>query len=364
MSTKLERAAFLLAQSIRTQFADSVKGQFASEWQKLSPHQQQVVLGLVEDAVNSGHAQAYPWLLSAYEADLAAQSSFISFPDAAVDWSAKMVSRSRQGFAAFTIVRNEPFFLNLWCSYYAAAFGEDNLFVLDNSTDDGSVEAAKRKYPSVNVVSVPNDRAADWGWCTNVVKCFQRIFLRGYKVVVFSDSDEYLVPETGNLRTYCEQFLASTRNYVRSQGWGIVHQPDAEPPLSDPRDVLKNRSHAWRAPLYDKTLISKVPLEWAKGSHTIYVGGKKVSNDLPDPELTLVHLRDVDANLILNQSLKRAQSVEPARRLASFHAAEDMEQVRTYLKTRCPPWSGGQPEYTDEHRDVPEVWKRLLRQVR
>jgi len=327
MSAKLERAAFAFAQSIRTKFADSVKGPNANAWATLAPAQQRIVLALVEDAVSNGHAQAYPWLKETYEADVVARDSAVVFPDAALEQAANMVNLGHTGkrdFAAFTIVRNEPFFLELWCSYYGTAFGYDNLYVLDNGTDDDSVLRAKANFPRINVVSVPSERVADWAWCTNVVKCFQRIYLRGHRVVVFADADEYLVPETGdNLRQYCDMFLASERDYVRAKGWGVVHQVDSEPVLENTCDVLRHRLKAWRAPQYDKTLISKVPLDWAKGSHTIYVNGRKMGDAPVDEELALVHLRDVD--------LARRQ-----------------------------PWHPTFTDHADQYRVVSNVWRKAL----
>jgi hypothetical protein len=364
MSSKLERAAFAFAQSIRTKFANSVNGPNAQAWATLAPAQQRIVLALVEDAVSNGYAQAYPWLLEAYEAELTARASAVVFPDAALEQATNMVNLGHAGkrdFAAFTIVRNEPFFLELWCSYYGAAFGHDNLYVLDNGTDDDSVVQAKAKFPLINVVSVPSERVADWAWCTNVVKCFQRIYLWGHRVVVFADVDEYLIPETGEtLRRYCEQFLASDRDYARAKGWGVVHQVDNEPILVDQHDVLRHRDVAWRAPQYDKTLISKVPLDWAKGSHTIYVNGTKLGDDPVEHDLAMVHLRDVDVNLFFEQCIRRAKLLGPDYQTTSFHGAATIELVRKYFRTRKPLWNAGDSAYTNEQRIVPETWKQAL----
>lgn len=364
MSLKLEKAAVAFAQSIRTQFANNVNHKFVNEWKQLSVHQQRIVLALVEDAVVNGHAQAYPWLLQAYEADLSTQDNVVSLPDALIDQAAKLVAIAETGklqMCAFTIVRNEPFFLHLWCSYYGREFGDNNLFILDNGTDDGSVEEIRRLFPNINIVSVPSEKIMNWVWCTNVVKCFQRILLHGYYMTVFSDSDEYLVPENGRgLKSYCEEFLASERDYVRAQGWGIVHDPDREPALVGLVNVLSSRHNAWRAKQYDKTLIAKVPLNWAKGSHTIYVNGQKLSNDPVSEDLSLLHLRDVDANVFFAHCMNYARLAGETYKSKSMHAASDIQQVKQYLRTRLAPWNTELREYTEERREISDLWRRSL----
>lgn len=368
MTAKLERAAYSFAQAIRGRFSDNVNVRFTEEWKTLNVQQQCLVLALVEDAVANGYRDAYPWLLSSYEADVASHSNVITFPDAIIDQAARFVELGRVGkrdFGAFTIVRDEPFFLLLWCSYYSRAFGEENLYVLDNSTSDGSVETAKRLFPRINIIDVPNDNAMNWAWCTNIVKCFQRIFLRGYNVVVFSDADEYLVPEDGHgLRTYCERFLASDDQYVRATGWGVVHQVETEPLVVTEDSILDFRTIAYRTSNYDKTLISKIPLEWAKGNHTIYIDGKKLSDDPIDLNLSLVHLRDFDSNIFFNHCQARAKIAGSAYQVASIHGASNLQQVKNYLRTLVPSWGVGTKEYSDETKNVSEVWKNAFRQPR
>ena len=48
--------------------------------------------------------------------------------------------------AAFTLARNEPIFLRVWCNYYGRFFPHEDIFILNNSSDDGSIEEIKKLF--------------------------------------------------------------------------------------------------------------------------------------------------------------------------------------------------------------------------
>lgn len=197
----------------------------------------------------------------------------------------------------------------------------------------------------------------DRRWFTNVARLFQRVLLGGHEAVVFSDADEYLIPTDGTLRAFSERFLVSPMQHARATGWGVVHQVDCEQP-AEPGDVLAGRGQAWRMPGYDKTLISKIPLAWSKGSHDVYRDGRKASDDPPDPGLELVHLRDVDVAVFAEQARNRLRANPDA---ASSHGSADPEAIVEYLRTRVAPWNPQAREYVGIARPVPDRWRWALR---
>lgn len=270
----------------------------------------------------------------------------------------------KRDFAVFTIVRNEPFYLPIWCDYYARNFGEESLFILDNSTSDSSVRDAQARWPGINVGQVPSEEAMLYGWTTEVAKTFQRVCLEKFQVVIFADADEYLIPSAryANLREFCDVFLASPRPYVRAQGWAPIQQLDVEPPLERHGLLLEQRNSMWRTKRYDKTLISKVPLNWAKGIHTIYDDrGTKLIDDPVDVDLALVHTRDVDAGVFHRRCVDRSK-MKSSKGL-NF-GSTDFETVKAYFQTLIPWWQTfepSDPEYIGTAQPVPLHWKTLLR---
>ncbi|HEY5235881.1 MAG TPA: glycosyltransferase family 2 protein, partial [Rhabdochlamydiaceae bacterium] len=336
----LEKASYEIVHHIKSQLRDNVNDVLKKiPIGNIDIPSLRLLISVFEPSVEKGYAAALPELKKAYEFLQTSDVVKINLPDAFIDASAQMCaigSTGKRNFAAFTITRNEPFFLELWCRYYSMAFGEENLYVLDNSSDDGSIEKAKKMFPNINVISVPSQQGANWGWCTNVVKTFQRIAFRGYKIVIFADTDEFLIPETGeNLRQYSERFLLSDKRYIRARGFGVIQQPD-EPALSSVHSILEHRSKAWHAVGYDKTLISKDPLDWAKGNHHIYdCAGVKLVDDPIDKELTLLHLRDVDADVFYAKCIAQAKMNLVN---STFHGATTLEEVKMYFKSRVAPW--------------------------
>jgi hypothetical protein len=123
----------------------------------------------------------------------------------------------------------------------------------------------------------------------------KRLLHAGYDVVLCPDIDEFLIPSDGrSLREFCETFEG---DYVRAQGYQVVHQRDSEPPV-DPSDPINGRSVAFRSEIYSKVLITKIPLIHSPGRHYAYLPGlaDKFEQRIKcvDPSLDLVHLKMID----------------------------------------------------------------------
>lgn len=240
--------------------------------------------------------------------------------------------------AVFTIVRNEKDFLRLWTNYYCGVFGEENVFVLDNSTDDGSVEEMRARRPGVTVRSVPYEMEHNLTWLRGTVEAFQRELLQEYEVVIFAEADEFLLTRDGTgLLSVVEDFRADpARIALQAEGWNCVHQFKREPPLvlTEGESVLKDRNSMWRLPRYDKTLVSKVSLCWVNGFH-------RVTNLVPDrhPELVLFHAWMIDVD-------------KYSERRGRF-AGQDVRSQ--FLKRNA----RGVPSTGDE-TPIPQAWKDLL----
>jgi hypothetical protein len=181
--------------------------------------------------------------------------------------------------AAFTIARNEPLFLPLWLTYYSRRV--DALFVLDHESDDGSTEGLPCR-----VVRVSNGgRCFDHAWLCATATTFQTWLLQSYEQVIYSDVDEFLCHPDG-----LGAFLAGHRgSSARARGYHLV-QDDQEAPYEPTRPIMEQRA-TWRPdPLYDKSLVSRVPLKWDLGFHRL-----EGLCHAPFAEgLTLVHLHQFD----------------------------------------------------------------------
>lgn len=268
-----------------------------------------------------------------------------------------IINRKQTPVTVFTIAKNESFFLPIWVSYYSENFGQENLFVLDNDSNDDTIQSVKNRWPNINVLSVTNGRTQDWAWITKVAMLFQRTLLKRSDVVIFSDADEILVSNNEeNIGELIERFARSDSVSLRATGYAPVHQIDSEFNV-DPNNPLNDREYAYRTHEYDKTLISRVPLTWGKGFHNVYDGTIRQNNTTSD-ELVLLHMRDIDIDIYSARCVKRSQSIDYDPRLA--HGSTNRCDIETYFRTLKRPWaSHSKPEYS-EKITIPDTWKKNL----
>ena len=190
--------------------------------------------------------------------------------------------------AAFTMTYNEPIFLPIWIAYYGREFGEENLFIIDHGSDDGSTEDIGNAHRIV----ISRDEL-DEGRRAKYVILFHEALLQEYDAVVFSDTDEYLIADPrkfGSLKEFIQERCTS---FSQAIGLEVLHILDKEARIDVSRPILAQRSFVRFNTLYCKPLITRVPLIWGAGFH---------SCDLPstiDPDLFLFHLKRMDRDIAL-----------------------------------------------------------------
>ena len=192
--------------------------------------------------------------------------------------------------AVFVIVKDENYFLPKWISYYKQFFKPEDIYVLDHQSTDGSTDNL-----DVNVVKVTNDVAVDHQWLKNTVESFQKKLLETYKAVLFTESDEFVYCLHKPLNEYIQDFLASEHEFVTCVGYEMVQDLANEKPLADDEPIMPNRNNWVRYPMYDKSLLSKIPLDWAWGFHGHTKG------NVFDGGLHLIHLHRHDFEMMVKR---------------------------------------------------------------
>lgn len=187
--------------------------------------------------------------------------------------------------AVQTIVYNEPVFLPIWLRYYSRFFAPEDIYVLDNETDDGSTDRD-------GFVRIPvSHGSVDHVWMADTLADHQRDLLDRYDVVVTTDVDEIVapVPELGGLDDY---LALLEEEWVNCKGYEILHLPDREPPLDLSAPILDQRGFWFANGGYDKPAISTQPARWSPGLHWREDGERDL-----DPDLRMVHLHRMDFEL-------------------------------------------------------------------
>ena len=165
--------------------------------------------------------------------------------------------------------------LPLWVRYYGGQFGTDNLYVVDDNSEDGSTD----NLPC-DVLHIPPIRDGKFNSTRMaVVGNLGRSLLQLYDVVLFCDTDEFIVPDPdrhAGLKEYVETRSGDGLNAVGSLGFNVVHDVGSEPPLDLDKPLLGQRQLAKFLPLMCKPAIKWVPgpLErrHPRGAHAVRRG--------------------------------------------------------------------------------------------
>jgi reversibly glycosylated polypeptide/UDP-arabinopyranose mutase len=190
--------------------------------------------------------------------------------------------------AVFTICRNEAVYLPIWMRYYSSQVDAQDIFILDNDSNDGSTSHVR-----YHVINVHNEQYLDHMWLVQQIKDFTEILLTkmNYKYVLFAEVDEMVVPDMvkypGGLLQY-----SSTASFsdVRCTGYNICHDPGIEASPYDPNLPVLQQRHQWiRTDLYDKPLLTNHVLDYEAGFHAAHNMQKIVY-----PGLYLIHLHFFD----------------------------------------------------------------------
>jgi hypothetical protein len=190
--------------------------------------------------------------------------------------------------AVITMVHNEPVFLPLWLRYYSRWFEPDDVYVLDNETDDGSTDR-----PGFVRIPVEHEHV-DHTWMVRTIERLQHELLDGgYDMVLVTDVDEIVtpVPEWGTLGDYLDRF---DEEWVNCLGYELLHMRDSEPPLDLARPILDQREHWFPNDGYSKAALATVPMTWRPGFH-----GRADYQFNMDPDLRLIHLHRMDYDICL-----------------------------------------------------------------
>ena len=205
--------------------------------------------------------------------------------------------------AAITFCRDEGRMLPLWVRYYGAQFGVENLYVVDDNSEDGSTDDLP-----CDVLHIPPIRGGKFNSTRMaMVGNLGRSLLELYDVVMFCDTDEFIVPDPAvwpGLKEYVEARSDEGRNAVGSLGFNVVHNVGVEPVLDLDAPLLGQRQLAKFLPLMCKPAIKWVPAHWSDGTH-----GVRTPYEV-DPELWMFHMKFGDRDHLQEAADHRQRMVE------------------------------------------------------
>jgi hypothetical protein len=189
--------------------------------------------------------------------------------------------------AVFTHVRDEAIFLPLWIQHYRKQTNEDNLFILDHGSVDGSTS-----HLTTPVIVVENGGVHDHHFLRDNVITAQKMLLKYYEYVLFAESDEFVLADPSKYPSLVAYVDAKAEDTICALGWQPIQLRTEEAMDWAAVPLLMQRSQWIPDRLHSKPLLTRVPLNYSFGFHRV-LG----VNFTPDEDLVLVHFHRIDYEL-------------------------------------------------------------------
>lgn len=197
--------------------------------------------------------------------------------------------------AVFTTVKNENIFLPIWLRHYQQYFANEDIFILDHHSTDGSTLNL-----SVNVKIVENEYVNDHEWLIKIAQNFQKELLNDYECVIFAESDEILYSTKKPFNEFVDEFISGNESYITFNGYSVIQDIQRETTLYPGDKIFQKRNYWYKDIAEDKTLLSKVPLEWKWGFHSL----KNLDNNYCS-DAYIAHLHRFDFETMVKRHQER-----------------------------------------------------------
>lgn len=157
------------------------------------------------------------------------------------------------------------------------------------------------KFMDTKKVPIGDLLRNNWGGTTKLLNSLQNGLFKDYDLILFADVDEIIVPMHGTLGEYVDKV---DQDVVRCVGYNVI-QMEGEPPIDLNKPILQQRRYWSRDNLYDKYVILTKP--------QVYTSNHHIVNEIPsDPNLVMLHLRDIDIDMAKKRNTKIGASFDDA----------------------------------------------------
>ena len=239
--------------------------------------------------------------------------------------------------AVITMVFNERVFLPIWLNYYGPKLGYENLFVIDDGSNDGSTSDSR----IINLI-IKNRSSLDEDDRARLVSFFHEELLGFYDLVIYTDVDEIIVVDPGLGVSLREYLRAGHDQYSTLIGLNVLHRQEREAKIDFDKPLFEQRHFVQFAHDYCKTLVSKIPMRWSAGFHW------SQSKPQYDINLFLFHLRAMDSG-VSRERLKTLHTVQfSTNSLEKRHSIQFRMAEQEYLRTFFP----SEIEFENAHQNI------------
>ncbi len=204
--------------------------------------------------------------------------------------------------AIFVMTQNEEIFLPIWLKYYSKYFEGDDIFVFDHRSTDNSIEKCSQSF-KFRHLRLNYPFSFDHKWFQFVEENTYVKLLESYEYVLFTDVDEILLANSEKYTGLDDYINKLQEDRVRCLGYDLINVKDKESIFNVNESVLSQRKYWYRTEMYDKTLLSKIPLKFTIGNHTL----SGIRQPRQDKDLLLIHLHKLDFEMCWNKNVEKAK---------------------------------------------------------
>jgi hypothetical protein len=223
--------------------------------------------------------------------------------------------------AVITFVYNEAINLPIWRRYYAGIFGEQNLFVIDHSSTDGSTD----DLGAMNRLWLAREELDEHKRCVFMAS-YVKALLEYFDTVIYTDCDEILVPDVGiypDLKNYIEK---NDFEYIAPTGLNLQHVISLEPPLDLTKPILAQRKFVRFSGSMCKPLVTRIPIVWDTGFHACNQPVRIAA------DLFMFHLKLMDYDVALKKHEQTRTMRWAASSLAANHGAHARYDTERFIR--------------------------------
>ena len=212
----------------------------------------------------------------------------------------KTTKQNLKRIAVITMARNDEFFLSRWIKYYGTQFGDENLYIYLDGTDQKIPENAGK----ANISKLPHhdmSRSAGDKYRINLISDLAEKLLKTYDIVIGCDCDEFLVIDPNTNMTLHEYLSQKKFNTTMSGiGLDVGQHMKLEKTINPDQTFLSQRSFALLSTRYTKPVVINRPVRWGSGFHRI-----KNHNFHIDKNLYLLHFGAIDMHMLESKAAAR-----------------------------------------------------------
>jgi len=187
--------------------------------------------------------------------------------------------------AAFTTWFNDLVILDVWLKYYSQHF--DKLFVMNDKTKEIYLPEMEKRTKQYGVEFRRGESLENVQCANNEAKRLQTELLKDFDWVLFANCDEIITPDPN--KDFRELIKNKNTDYISCEGYEVIEWN--EPAIDFTKPLLKQRKYWMRNINMNKTIFSRVPLEWREGQHSLHGQEAEDSKAIENTGLYLIHLR-------------------------------------------------------------------------